>query len=45
MAISKVVLNSTTLMDAATVTAAADDITAPKMVILADVVYGWDLAE
>lgn len=36
MAISKVVLNGTTLMDATTATAAAEDITAPKTAMLAD---------
>ena len=36
MAVSKVILNSTTLMDATTATAAASDITAPKTAMLAD---------
>ena len=36
MAVSKVILNSTTLMDATTATAAAADITAPKTAMLAD---------
>lgn len=36
MAISKVTLNGTTLMDATTATAAAGDITAPKTAMLAD---------
>ena len=36
MAISKITLNGTTLMDATTATAAAGDITAPKTAMLAD---------
>ena len=36
MAVSKVILNSTTLMDATTATAAAADITAPKTAMLAN---------
>lgn len=36
MAISKVTLNGTTLMDATTATAAAADITAPKTAMLSD---------
>ena len=36
MAVSKVILNSTTLMDATTATAAASDITSPKTAMLAN---------
>ena len=36
MAVSKVILNSTTLIDATTATAAASDITSPKTAMLAD---------
>ena len=36
MAFSKIILNSTTLMDATAATAAAEDITAPKTAMLAD---------